>query len=284
MEKTEEKVQIPIESVTSDIPAGKTVKCKNCEEELSQRTLDCNFQVCPHCGYHHPLSADQRIALLVDFGTFEEMDTNLRSVDFLNFGNDGSYAKKLMESRTKTGLDEAVVCGTGCIGDHPVCIAVMDFRFMGASMGSAVGEKITRLIETATARRLPLLIVTARGGARKQEVALSLMQMAKTFGALMRHDEAGLPYIALLTNPTTGGVTASFASLGDVILAEPKAMICFAGPRVIKNTTQSELPPGFQTAEFLLAHGFIDRVVPRKRLKQEIILLLDAFVPKKRSF
>ena len=283
MEKTEEKVQIPIESVTSDIPAGKTVKCKNCEEELSQRTLDCNFQVCPHCGYHHPLSADQRIALLVDFGTFEEMDTNLRSVDFLNFGNDGSYAKKLVESRAKTGLDEAVVCGTGCIGDHPVCIAVMDFRFMGASMGSAVGEKITRLIETATARRLPLLIVTASGGARMQEGALSLMQMAKTSGALMRHDEAGLPYIALLTNPTTGGVTASFASLGDVILAEPKAMICFAGPRVIKNTTQSELPPGFQTAEFLLTHGFIDRVVPRKRLKQEIVLFLDAFAPKKRS-
>ena len=154
---------------------------------------------------------------------------------------------------------------------------------MGASMGSAVGEKITRLIEMATARRLPLLIATASGGARMQEGALSLMQMAKTSGALMRHDEAGLPYIALLTNPTTGGVTASFASLGDVILAEPKAMICFAGPRVIKNTTQSELPPGFQTAEFLVTHGFIDRVVPRKRLKQEIVLLLDAFAPKKRS-
>lgn len=280
-QKEKLKVSFSVEPVTSDIPVGTKMECKNCSAELSQRTLDCNFQVCPSCGFHHPLSVDQRIALLVDFGTFQETDAALRSTDFLNFGNDESYAQKLVETRRKTGLDEAVVCGTGKIGDHDVCIAVMDFRFMGASMGSAVGEKITRIIELATSTRRPLVIVTASGGARMQEGALSLMQMAKTSAALMRHDEAGLPFIALLTNPTTGGVTASFASLGDVILAEPKAMICFAGPRVIKNTTQSELPPGFQTAEFLLEHGFIDRVVPRNKLKQEITFLLEVLKPQK---
>ncbi len=280
-QKEKLKVSFSVEPVTSDIPVGTKMECKNCNAELSQRTLDCNFQVCPSCGFHHPLSVDQRIALLVDFGTFQETDATLRSTDFLNFGNDESYAQKLVETRRKTGLDEAVVCGTGKIGDQDVCIAVMDFRFMGASMGSAVGEKITRIIELATSTRRPLIIVTASGGARMQEGALSLMQMAKTSAALMRHDEAGLPFIALLTNPTTGGVTASFASLGDVILAEPKAMICFAGPRVIKNTTQSELPPGFQTAEFLLEHGFIDRVVPRNKLKQEITFLLEVLKPQK---
>lgn len=280
-QKEKLKVSFSVEPVTSDIPVGTKVECKNCSAELSQQTLDCNFQVCPHCGFHHPLIVDQRIALLVDFGTFQETDATLRSTDFLNFGNDESYAQKLVETRRKTGLDEAVVCGTGKIGGHEICIAVMDFRFMGASMGSAVGEKITRIIELATSTRRPLIIVTASGGARMQEGALSLMQMAKTSAALMRHDEAGLPFIALLTNPTTGGVTASFASLGDIILAEPQAMICFAGPRVIKNTTQSELPPGFQTAEFLLEHGFIDRVVPRNKLKQEITFLLEALKPQK---
>jgi len=272
-QKEKLKVSFSVEPVTSDIPVGTKMECKNCSAELSQRTLDCNFQVCPSCGFHHPLSVDQRIALLVDFGTFQETDAALRSTDFLNFGNDESYAQKLVETRRKTGLDEAVVCGTGKIGDHDVCIAVMDFRFMGASMGSAIGEKITRMLEISCQEHKPAVIVTASGGARMQEGILSLMQMGKTSGAAMRMDEAGLPLIVILTNPTTGGVTASFASLGDIILAEPKALIGFAGPRVIKQTTQTDLPEGFQSSEFLLKHGFIDRIVERKDLRQELALL-----------
>ncbi len=262
---------------TKEIPTGLWLKCKGCEQMIAQSSLDINAQVCPHCGYHYPFTAAQRLELLIDKDTFVPMNEEIGSYDILHFANDGSYGEKLEESRRKTGLNEAVVFGFGRLNGRSVAMAVMDFRFMGASMGSAVGEKITRLIETATSRRLPLIIVTASGGARMQEGALSLMQMAKTSAALERHDEAGLPYFTVLTNPTAGGVTASFASLGDVILAEPKAFICFAGPRVIKNTTQEDLPPGFQTAEFLLEHGLIDRVTPRTRLKLELSRLLEAF-------
>ena len=261
----------------NEIPTGLWLKCKGCEQMLAQSSLDLNAQVCPHCGYHYPFTAAQRLELLIDKDTFEPMDEGLKSFDILSFANDGSYEEKLEESCRKTGMNEAVVCGTGKLNGRAVAIAVMDFRFMGASMGSAVGEKITRLVEAATERLLPLVIVTASGGARMQEGALSLMQMAKTSAALERHDEARLPYFTVLTNPTAGGVTASFASLGDVILAEPKAFIGFAGPRVIKNTTQADLPPGFQTAEFLLEHGLIDRVTPRTRLKLELSRLLEAF-------
>ena len=244
---------------------------------IAQFTLEQNAQVCPHCGYHYPCTAQQRLDLLLDANSFIPCNDTLHSSDVLNFADDGSYAKKLVSSAKKTGLNEAVVTGFGTIQGHKVAIAVMDFRFMGASMGSAVGEKITRLTEEATEQRLPLIIVSASGGARMQEGALSLMQMAKTSAALMRHDEAGLPYFTVLTNPTTGGVTASFASLGDVILAEPKALIGFAGPRVIKKTTQADPPPGFQSAEFLLEHGLIDRVTPRQKLKAELARLLAAF-------
>ena len=224
------------------------------------------------------MTAQQRLILLLDDGMVVQLDETVQSRDVLHFADDGSYAEKLAENQAKTGMNEAVVCGTGTINGRAVAVAVMDFRFMGASMGSAVGEKITRLIEYGTAHRLPVVIVTASGGARMQEGALSLMQMAKTAAAILHHDEAGLPYFTVLTNPTAGGVTASFASLGDVILAEPNAFIGFAGPRVIKNTTQGgELPQGFQKAEFLLEHGLIDRVTPRLKLKQELTRLLDAF-------
>lgn len=263
----------------ADIPAGVWLKCKGCEQTIAQSALDNNWQVCPACGHHFPLTAQQRIALLSDEGSFQQLGQGLSSVDPLDFAQDNSYPRKLKETQAKTGLKDAVLCGRATLNGIPFALAVMDFRFFGASMGSVVGEEITRLTEEATHSRLPLVIVTASGGARMQEGALSLMQMAKTSGALMRHDEAGLPYIAILTHPTTGGVTASFASLGDVILAEPKALIGFAGPRVIKETTRSELPPGFQSAEFLLDHGLIDRVVPRAKLRAELALLLDYLSP-----
>ncbi len=257
-----------------DIPAGLWLKCKSCEEVLYQNSLEANLFVCPVCGYHYSVTAQQRIKQLTDANSFQEIDATVHSLDPLNFAGDHSYQEKLLHSSSKTGLQEAVLSGTATLNQIPFALAVMDFRFMGASMGSAVGEKITRMLELALERRLPALIVTASGGARMQEGILSLMQMAKTSAAIMRHDEAGLPLIVILTNPTTGGVTASFASLGDVILAEPKALIGFAGPRVIKQTTQADLPEGFQSAEFLLKHGFIDRIVERKNLRCELALLL----------
>lgn len=257
-----------------DIPAGLWLKCKACEEVIYQNSLEENLFVCPVCAYHYSVTAQQRIKQLTDDGSFEEIDGTLHSLDPLNFAGDHSYQEKLQNSTRKTGLQEAVVSGTATLNQISFALAVMDFRFMGASMGSAVGEKITRMLELALERKLPALIVTASGGARMQEGILSLMQMAKTSAAIMRHDEAGLPLIVILTNPTTGGVTASFASLGDIILAEPKALIGFAGPRVIKQTTQADLPEGFQTSEFLVKHGFIDRIIERKNLRSELALLL----------
>ncbi|MFA6930589.1 MAG: acetyl-CoA carboxylase, carboxyltransferase subunit beta [Lentisphaeria bacterium] len=257
-----------------DIPVGLWLKCKSCEEVIYQNSLEANLYVCPACGYHYSLTAQQRIKQLSDANSFVEMDATLHSLDPLQFAGDQSYQEKLKNSTDKTGLQEAVISGTATLNQISFALAVMDFRFMGASMGSAVGEKITRMLELAVAEKLPVLIVTASGGARMQEGILSLMQMAKTSAAIMRHDEAGLPLIIILTNPTTGGVTASFASLGDVILAEPKALVGFAGPRVIKQTTQAEFPEGFQSAEFLLKHGFIDRIVERKNLRSELAQLL----------
>ena len=257
-----------------EIPEGLWAKCKGCEEVVYNATISENLNVCPECGYHYPMTAQERIKLLTDPETFQEVDADLESADPLNFADDNVYPEKLAGSKRKTGLKEAVLCGTAKLDARPFALGVMDFRFLGASMGSVLGEKVTRLTELATERGLPLVIVTASGGARMYEGMLSLMQMAKTSGALARHAEAGLAYVAILTHPTTAGVTASFASLGDVILAEPAALVGFAGPRVIKQTTQSELPPGFQTAEFLLEHGFIDRVVPRPNLRHEVSLLL----------
>ena len=223
------------------------------------------------------LTAPARIKMLTDENSFVEMDANLKSVDTLKFFDSKSYSARLSESEKKTNLKDAVICGTATLNGNPFAISVMDFRFMGASMGSVVGEKITHLVEVATEKKIPVVIVTASGGARMQEGILSLMQMAKTCGALSRHAEAKLPYFAILTNPTYGGVSASFAAVGDVILAEPKAMIGFAGPRVIQETTNAKLPEGFQTAEFLLEKGLVDRVVERKNLKKELGLLLEFF-------
>lgn len=260
------------------VPDGSWRKCTSCAQTLYADRLEDNLQVCWFCGCHLPLTAPARIRQLTDPGSFVEMDERLTSTDPLHFVDLKSYGKRITESTAKSGLNEAVICGTGTLNNIRYALGVMDFRFMGASMGSVVGEKITRLVEHATAEKLPVVLVTASGGARMQEGILSLMQMAKTCGALERHSAAGLGYIALLTNPTYGGVTASFATVADVILAEPGAMIGFAGPRVIQETTNSKLPEGFQTAEFLLEKGLIDRVVDRKNLCKELGFLLEYFV------
>jgi acetyl-CoA carboxylase carboxyl transferase subunit beta len=230
--------------------------------------------VVPSSGYHFPLPAPDRIESLLDEGTFEEYDQDLKSSDPLDFKGVASYKDKLEQNRKKTKLEDAVVCGIGKIGGYDLSIAVMDFRFLGGSMGSVVGEKITRAIERGLDRKIPVVVVSASGGARMYEGILSLMQMAKTSAALGRLAEAGVPYISVLTNPTMAGVMASFATLGDVILAEPKALIGFAGRRVIKETTRADLPEGFQTSEFLLEHGLIDQIVERHDLRDRLISLI----------
>jgi acetyl-CoA carboxylase carboxyl transferase subunit beta len=235
------------------------------------KELDENLKVCTHCQHHFPISARERIHSLVETCTFEEMDADMTSVDVLSFTGVTSYTAKLEEYQKSTGLKDAVITGLCKIGDHRSALGVMDFTFLGGSMGSVVGEKLTRLIERATEKSLPVIIISTSGGARMYEGMFSLMQMAKTCAALAYHAQARLPYISLLTHPTTAGVMASYASVGDLIIAEPGAMIGFAGPRVIKDTTQAELPPGFQTAEFLLDHGLIDAIVPRKDLKQRLV-------------
>ncbi len=260
------------------VPDGSWQKCRKCAQTLYADRLEDNLEVCWFCGCHLPMTPEQRLAAVTDPDSFRPLFTMLRSSDPLKFMDLKSYPARLKESEAKTGLTEAVVCGEAALNGRKFAVGVMDFRFMGASMGSVVGEKIARIAEYATEEKLPLVLVTASGGARMQEGIFSLMQMAKTCGALAKHKEAGLPYIALLTNPTYGGVTASFATVADVILAEPEAMIGFAGPRVIQETTNSKLPEGFQTAEFLLEKGLIDRVIERKNLRRELGLLLEYFV------
>ena len=257
-----------------EIPEGLWEKCKKCEEIIYTKTREENLNLCPRCSYHYPMTAQQRIALLTDEGSFREIDADIESVDTLRFEGVASYTDKLAASKKKTGLTDAVVCGHAKLNGIHYALGVMDFRFLGASMGAVVGEKITRIIEFATAKKLPLIIVTASGGARMYEGMISLMQMAKTSAALARFAEKGLLYISVLTDPTTGGVTASFASLGDIILAEPGALIGFAGPRVIQQTIGETLPEGFQRAEFQMEHGFVDAVVPRKDLRDTLIRLL----------
>ena len=259
------------------IPDGSWVKCKYCGQTLYNDRLEDNLQVCWNCEAHLPMSTASRIAMLTDAGSFAEIDDNLCSKDFLSFMDSKSYAKRIAENESKTGKKDAITCGKASLNGRKYMLGVMDFNFMGASMGSVVGEKITRLVETATKEKLPVVIVTASGGARMQEGIISLMQMAKTCGALERHSEAGLPFIVIMTNPTYGGVTASFATVGDIILAEPGAMIGFAGPRVIQETTNAKLPEGFQTAEFLLERGLIDQVVERKNLLKVLSKLLEFF-------
>src|SRR5580704_7498543 len=258
-----------------EIPEGLWTKCKRCSTMVFDKELDENLKVCPRCQFHFPISARERIHSMVETCSFEEMDADMTSVDPLNFTGMASYTSKLADNQKKTGQKEAVVTGIGKIGEYRVGLGVMDFAFLAASMGSVVGEKLTRLIEKATEKGLPVIIISASGGARMYEGMFSLMQLAKTCGALAYHAQSKLPYISVLTDPTTAGVMASFATVGDLIIAEPGAMIGFAGPRVIKDTTQAELPAGFQTAEFLLDHGLIDAIVPRKEMKQQLMDYLD---------
>ena len=260
-----------------DMPEGLWTKCPSCAETLFEDALAKNLRVCTQCGHHFTLNSDERIANICDEGSFREMDRMLDSVDALGFKG---YRDKVKAYQAKTGLMEAVVTGRATIEGIPVLVAIMDFRFLGASMGSVVGEKITRAIEAATEEKKAVIIFSASGGARMHEGILSLMQMAKTSGALARHSEAKLAYISVLTHPTTGGVTASFATLGDVIIAEPKCMIGFAGPRVVKETTHSDLPAGFQTAEFMMEHGLVDMIVHRKDMRGTLGKLLG-FVGRK---
>jgi acetyl-CoA carboxylase carboxyl transferase subunit beta len=260
-----------------EIPQGLFQKCPGCREVVTEIELSENQRVCPKCDYHFAQSAHERISNLLDPHTFAEMDADLKSVDTLRFKGMASYKDRLEKYQESTGLIDAVITGHGILEGYKVALAVMDFSFLAATMGSVVGERITRTIEWGTAQRAPVIIVAASGGARMYEGMLSLMQMAKTSGALAQHAKERLPYISVLTNPTTAGVMASFASLGDVIIAEPKSMIGFAGPRVIKETTHQDLPEGFQTAEFLVDHGLIDMIVHRKKLRETISQLLGYF-------
>ncbi len=264
--------------MSRSIPGNLVVKCPKCRELLIGKDWEKNLKTCQRCGYHFRLSAGERIALLLDEGSFQELDGNMRSVDPLNFVSRAqSYQAKLREEREKTGLNEAVVIGTGTIEGMPLALAVMDFAFIGGSMGSVVGEKVTRAIERALADRSALLIVCTSGGARMQEGLFSLLQMAKTTAALAKLGEARVPYISLLTDPTTGGISASFAFLGDVVLAEPGALIGFAGPRVIEQAMHARLPADANTAEFVLNHGMLDAVVPRRLLRSTLARLLRLY-------
>lgn len=259
-----------------DMPEGLWSKCPECGSLIYDKELDDNLKVCPKCNHHCPIGARERIHSLVETCSFEEMDSDMESVDVLKFTGVASYEAKLAANKKKSAmLKDAVVTGIGMIGTHRVALGVMDFSFLGGSMGSVVGEKLTRLIEAATDRGLPVVIISASGGARMYEGMFSLMQMAKTCGALAYHARMKLPYISVLTHPTYAGVIASFATVGDLIIAEPKAEIGFAGARVIKDTTQAELPPGFQTSEFLQEHGLIDAIVPRMEMKARLIYYLE---------
>lgn len=249
------------------------VKCTSCSAVLRKKSLDSHHGVCPECGHHHKITAFERLEMLSDPGSFQEWDRRLVSEDPLEFGPD--YLEKLANDRVKTGLTDAILTGRCTLDGRPLALAIMDFRFRGGSMGSVVGEKVCRLLERAIQERLPSVIVTSSGGARMQEGMLSLMQMARTSAAVRRVNEAGLPYLTILTDPTTAGVAASFASLGDVILAEPRAIIGFSGARVIEQTIRQRLPEGFQSSEFYLAKGFIDRVVPRAELRSTLSLILE---------
>lgn len=258
-----------------DIPDGLWLKCPGCNEIIFKQELDDNLGVCPKCSHHFQIGRRERLAMLIDSGTFKEWDAQLLSVDTLGFTGTASYTMKLEENIKKTGFNDAITCGRGRMATHDVGIGIMDFTFLGASMGSVVGEKVTRMIERSTKDGVPAIMINTSGGARMYEGMFSLMQMAKTSAALARHAEAGLPYISVLTHPTTAGVMASYATLGDVIIAEPNALIGFAGPRVIKETTQQDLPEGFQRSEFLLKHGLIDMVISRKQLKATVVQILD---------
>jgi len=272
------KQEMPgVKESKSNVPDGLWIKCDGCKEIIYKQQVERNQSVCPKCNYHFRIGAKERLALIVDEGSFKEYDGRLHPADPLNFKDMKSYPERVKEARKATGMNEAILCGMAKIGGIPVSICAFEFSFLGGSMASVVGEKITRAIERAIRERSPLITVACSGGARMQEGVLSLMQMAKTSGALAKLGRAGQVFISILTDPTTGGVTASFAMLGDIIIAEPKALIGFAGPRVIEQTIRQELPPGFQRAEFLLEHGMIDIITDRKNMRDLLIKLLDLF-------
>jgi acetyl-CoA carboxylase carboxyl transferase subunit beta len=257
------------------MPEGLWIKCDHCKEIVYKPELEQNANVCPRCQFHFRLSARARIDLLVDPGSFEEREATLRSQDPLHFKDQKSYPDRIKAAKKATGMEDALLSGVATIGNRRVSLCALEFGFMGGSMGSAVGEKVARAVEDALRERIPFIAISCSGGARMQESVLSLMQMAKTSAALARLGRARLPYISILADPTTGGVTASYAMLGDINIAEPNALIGFAGPRVIQDTIRQELPAGFQRAEFLLNHGFVDMIVERKSLRQTLIHLLD---------
>ena len=269
-----------IEKKNVRVPEGVWTKCKNCQEIIYAKEVERNLNVCPKCDYHFRIGARERIDLILDEGTFVEMDAKMRSVDFLDFKDTKKYKERIKAAVKKAGDGDAVICGVGDLDGLPVVVAVFDFSFMGGSMGSVVGEKITRAIEKGLETNAPVLIFSSSGGARMQESIMSLMQMAKTSAALAKLKAAGIPFISVLTDPTTGGVTASFAMLGDLNIAEPRALIGFAGPRVIEQTIRQTLPEGFQRSEYLLEHGMIDMIVPRKEMKQKLSELLRIFTKK----
>lgn len=278
-----EKPKIKVESRKADGFSG-WLKCTSCHEMIHKHELAEHLNCCPKCGYHYRLSARERIALLADPETFEEMHSNLRPIDALGFVDTEAYPERIDRATKKTGATEGVIVGRCRIDGQETALGVLDFSFMAGSMGSVVGERLTRLIEYALVEKLPLVIVSASGGARMQESILSLMQMAKTSAALAKLHEAKLPFISILTNPTSGGVTASFASLGDVIIAEPEALICFAGPRVVEQVIRQKLPEGAQRSEFLLEHGMIDAIVPRNEMKAKLSLILSYLTGNSREY
>jgi acetyl-CoA carboxylase carboxyl transferase subunit beta len=272
-------IKLPFGGRRQSYPTDLWTRCPDCQEMVYNKSLDKNQRICPRCGHHFRLRVEARVAMLLDRDSFREQDAGLESVDMLGFVDQKPYPERLAQARASTGIRDAAVWGTGTIAGTRVAICVMDFAFMGGSMGTVVGEKVTRAAEHALAERLPLIVVSASGGARMQEGTLSLMQLAKTCAALGRLAEAGLPYISVMTDPTTGGTFASFAALGDVNLAEPGALIGFAGARVAAGTIAEELPDGFQRAEFLFEHGFVDQVVPRGQLRDTLLGLLRYMRP-----
>lgn len=275
-----DKPKIKVQTSKKDGFSG-WLKCTHCNELIHTNELERNFNCCPKCDYHYRLSADDRIKSLADADSFEEFHKTLHATDALKFVDSEPYTSRLQSAKEKSGHEDAVIVGTCHIQGIPAALGVMDFNFMGGSMGSVVGEKLTLLIEHALSHKLPLVIVSTSGGARMQESILSLMQMAKTSAALAKLQEAKLPYISILTNPTTGGVTASFASLGDIIIAEPNALICFAGPRVIEQVIGHQLPPSAQKSEFLLEHGMIDCISKRHELKAKLAEILEFLIGNK---
>lgn len=260
-----------------DIPGNLWVKCYKCNQAIFAKDLEANLKVCPKCHYHFKLSSTERIKQITNNHSFKEINVSLTSKNFLNFTDTKSYAQRIEDVMLKSGLKDAIITGTGKINETEVALGVMDFSFMGGSMGSVVGEKVTRLIETAIEKKIPVVIFSTSGGARMQESIMSLMQMAKTASALGRLRENGIPYISVMTDPTTAGVSASYAMLGDINIAEPGALIGFAGPRVIEQTIRQKLPPGFQRAEYLQDHGMIDVVCERKKLKETLVKILKFF-------